>query len=220
VLIIPDDDEFVANVTGALETLTIPSYWQKHGALTPEQAAGALVDMFDGFCFKQGVCRMIGELIAYASPISPDAKFLACNGASLLRSSYPDLFAVIGVVYGSVDSLHFNVPDGQGRALVGSGSGSGLTVRSDGDTFGEETHTLVGSEAPRHTHTDLGHVHGEGIAVPTAILVGVGAPVPSAIPGIGVTGSGNASLNDAGLDQPHNNMQPSFVASWYIVALP
>lgn len=39
------------------------------------------------------------------------AGWLACDGASLLRASYPALFAVIGVTYGSVDGTHFNVPD-------------------------------------------------------------------------------------------------------------
>jgi len=40
----------------------------------------------------------------------------------------------------------------RGRAVVGSGSGSGLTTRSLGSTFGEENHTLTVSEIPAHSH--------------------------------------------------------------------
>lgn len=56
VLIIPDSEEFIANITGALQVLTFPESWQQYGLLTPEQAADALQDMFDGFCFATGTC--------------------------------------------------------------------------------------------------------------------------------------------------------------------
>jgi len=163
---------------------------------------------------------MIGELIPYAAPISPDAKWLPCDGASLVRTDYPDLFSIIGTAYGSVDSVHFNVPDSKGRALVGSGSGTGLTTRNDGDTFGEESHVLSVSELASHTHTDTGHVHGESVAAPTAIAIGVGVPAPSALPAVGITGSGNAAISSTGSNSSHNNIQPSWVVSWFIVALP
>jgi hypothetical protein len=56
VLFIPDSEEFIANVTGALQVLTIPENWQQYGTLTPEQSAAALQDMFDNFCFAIGTC--------------------------------------------------------------------------------------------------------------------------------------------------------------------
>lgn len=220
VLTIPNNQEFIANVTGAIQVLLNPDNWTLYGALTPEQSADALVSMFDGFCFGLGTCKMIGEIVVYASPVSPDTKWLACDGSSLLRTAYPDLFAIVGVAYGSVDALHFNIPDSRGRVGVGSGSGPGLTARTDGDVFGEETHLLVTGELASHTHTDAGHAHSESTAIPTAITIGAGVPAPSALPAIGVTGSGNASLSSTGSDTAHNNMQPSFVATWFIVALP
>lgn len=219
VLLIPNNQEFIANVTGAIQVLLNPDNWTLYG-ITPEQSADALVSMFDGFCFGLGTCKMIGEIVAYASPVSPDAKWLACDGSSLLRTAYPDLFAAIGVAYGSVDALHFNIPDSQGRVGVGSGSGSGLTPRAEGDIFGEESHVLTVAELASHNHTDTGHAHGESTAVPTAIGVGVGVPAPSALPSVGVTGSGNASISSNGSDNAHNNIQPSFVISHFIVALP
>lgn len=46
--------------------------------------------------------------------------FLLCNGASILRASYPNLFTAIGTVYGSVDGTHFNLPDLRDRIIVGA----------------------------------------------------------------------------------------------------
>ena len=36
--------------------------------------------------------------------------WLACNGASLLRASYPALFTAIGTTFGAVDGTHFTLP--------------------------------------------------------------------------------------------------------------
>ncbi len=46
---------------------------------------------------------------------------LKCDGSSLLRSDYEDLFNEIGTIYGAVDDYHFNVPDWQGMFLRGAG---------------------------------------------------------------------------------------------------
>lgn len=219
-MFIPDGVDWLAIVAGALQELTEAEHWQPYGTLTPEEAAEALIGMFDGFCFNEGTCRVIGEIVCYSGASSPDAKWLPCDGISLVRSDYPDLFTVIGTTYGSVDGTHFNIPDLQGRTPIGVGSGSGLTPRSLGDSIGEETHTLTTTEAPAHTHIDAGHTHVEGIAAPAIGAAIVGVPIPSAIPAIGVTGSGSASLSSDGGDGAHNNIQPSLALNYFIVALP
>jgi len=208
-------------VTGALNSLLFSYNWvQEAGGITPQDAAAALVDMFDAFCFDQGVCRMVGELIPYASTTSPTSRWLPCDGASVLRADFPDLFTVIGTTFGSVDSAHFNVPDLRGRVVVGVGSGSGLTTYSEGDTGGEETHTLTTAETPSHSHTDLGHTHVEGVAAPNVTTIGAGAPQPTAVPAPGLTGSGSANITSTGGDGAHENRQPYIAISWYIAALP
>jgi len=55
VLFIPDNEEFIAVVTGALNSLLDPNNWTAWGTLTPEESAAALVDMFDTFCLD-GEC--------------------------------------------------------------------------------------------------------------------------------------------------------------------
>lgn len=44
-------------------------------------------------------------------------------------------------------------PDLRGRFIIGSGSGSGLTVRKTGDKGGEESHLLTLDEIPTHSHS-------------------------------------------------------------------
>lgn len=50
--------------------------------------------------------------------------FLKCDGSSLLREDYPDLFTAIGTIYGAADDYHFNIPDFQGCFLRGFGGNS------------------------------------------------------------------------------------------------
>jgi len=205
VLFIPNNEEFLANVTGALQLLTFADSFVQFGTLTPDQTAEAYVPMFDQFCFNQGACRVIGEIIAYAGPTSPDSRWLPCDGSSVLRVDYPDLFAVIGTIYGATDSTHFNLPDLRGRVPLGIGTGSGLSPRALGDSFGEETHVLSIGEL-------AGHVHSVG----NSAILGTSAPPPfdalGPNPFSTVTGS-------TGNDDPHNNMQPSLAINYLIVAL-
>lgn len=219
VLFIPNNAEFIANVIGALQVLTFASSFEPYGSLTEQETADAYATMFDAFCFNQGVCRVIGEVIAFAGDTSPDTRWLLCDGASVLRADYPDLFTVIGTTYGAVDSAHFSLPDLRGRAISGVGSGSGLSPVALGDSYGEESHTLITSEVPSHTHTDAGHTHVEGNAAPTLIAIGAGVPAASAIPSAGVTGAGSANLSSVGGDGGHNTVGPRLGINYLIVAL-
>ena len=219
-LLIPDSVDWLAIVAGALLPLTYAYNFESYGTSTPDQTAAIFQDMFDRFSFNTGVCRVIGEVVVIAGTANPNpGNWLPCDGASLLRSDYPDLFTALGTTYGAADGTHFNVPDLQGRAPIATGSGSGLTPRALGDSIGEETHALTLAESASHTHTDSGHTHVEGIAVPAVGAALVGVPIPSSVPGVGVTGVGNAALSSAGSDGAHNNMQPSLALNYFIVAL-
>jgi len=205
-LFIPNDEAFLAIVRGALEELTFSYNFDKYGTLEPEEMAACYIDMFDKFCFNEGICRMIGEVIAYAGDTSPDSRWLSCDGSSLLRVDYPDLFTVIGTLYGAADSTHFNLPDLRGRVAVGSGTGTGLSPRSEGDVFGEETHTLTVGEL-------ASHVHSTG----NSAILGTSAPPPFDALG---PNPFPASTGSTGSDTPHNNIQPSLAINYLIVALP
>lgn len=64
--------------------------------------------------------------------------FLWCDGASYSKTEYPELFAVIGTIYGSTDENSFNVPDLRTSVPVGSGDGYEL-----GDTGGENNINII-----------------------------------------------------------------------------
>ena len=72
----------------------------------------------------------IGSYIQFAGSQAPEG-FLVCNGGAISRTTYSELFAVIGTTYGSGDgSTTFNLPNLTDRFLQGS-STSG-TVKNAG----------------------------------------------------------------------------------------
>jgi microcystin-dependent protein len=73
----------------------------------------------------------VGSVVLWPAPVPP-MDWLACDGASILRSAYPALFAVLGTTYGAADGTHFSLPDYRGRVPVGLKAGD-----ADFDTLGE-----------------------------------------------------------------------------------
>ena len=71
------------------------------------QTTGALSLIAGGTLYADAP---VGSIQAYGGATSPQG-WLLCQGQSLLRTDYPELFAVIGTSFGSVDSTHFNIPD-------------------------------------------------------------------------------------------------------------
>lgn len=61
----------------------------------------------------------VGTVVAFAGP-TPPAGWLLCDGAAVNRTTYADLYAVIGDTWGYGDqSATFNLPDLRGRFLRG-----------------------------------------------------------------------------------------------------
>lgn len=59
-----------------------------------------------------------GTILPFIGTVAP-AGFLICDGSSVLKSVYPDLYAVIGDKYGNEDNEHFSLPNLTGRFLEG-----------------------------------------------------------------------------------------------------
>lgn len=85
----------------------------------------------------------VGDIKPFGGSTIP-ANTVLCDGSAISRTTYANLFAVIGTTWGAGNgSTTFNVPDLRGRAIIGSGTGSGLTARTLGtQNIGEETHQL------------------------------------------------------------------------------
>ena len=60
-----------------------------------------------------------GVILPFAGDISPEG-FLICNGRSISRNLYPNLFKVIGTKYGSENEAFFNLPNLTDRFIQGA----------------------------------------------------------------------------------------------------
>ena len=104
----------------------------------------------------------IGSIIPYAGSSVPTG-YLECDGTAVSRTTYAELFAVIGTSYGVGDgNTTFNLPDMVGRVPMGTSSGHAI-----GTTGGEETHALDTTEIPSHSHTVPEHTHANTIIAKT-----------------------------------------------------
>lgn len=73
--------------------------------------------------------------------------YVLCNGGSLLRADYPELFLYLGTTFGAVDGTHFSLPNIIDRFPVGAGFSY-----ATGASGGEISHTLSLAEIPSHSH--------------------------------------------------------------------
>lgn len=75
----------------------------------------------------------VGCVIPFAGAAAPTG-WLLCQGQAVSRTTYAQLFSVIGTTYGSGDgSTTFNLPDMRGRVAVGSDANSpGVKVGTKG----------------------------------------------------------------------------------------
>lgn len=101
-----------------------------------------------------------GTVEMFAGSAAPTG-YLFCTGATVSRTTYAALFAVIGTAFGAGDgSTTFGLPDMRGRAPIGVGTGTGLTARALGAAGGAETVTLDVTQIPGHTHTGTTNASG------------------------------------------------------------
>jgi microcystin-dependent protein len=90
----------------------------------------------------------VGTIITYAT-IEPPRKYLVCNGASVSRTKYIDLYNIIGTRFGNGDgSTTFNLPDFTDKFILGSNIENQIGV-----TGGAFSKVLQVSQLPAHSHT-------------------------------------------------------------------
>ena len=91
----------------------------------------------------------IGSIFAIASLIIPTG-YLECNGATISRTTYANLFSIIGTGYGAGDgSTTFQVPDLRGEFIRALDNGRGI---DSGRSIG----TVQADEFRSHTHSSAG----------------------------------------------------------------
>ena len=153
----------------------------------------------------------IGAQVPFGSNTIPEG-WLLCDGRAVSRTTYKELFAVIGTTYGSGDGkTTFNLPDKRGRVSVGRYS-SDTSFSVLGKKGGAKTVQLKIEHMPSHTHT---------------------SPYNAGAQWLGGSGYANnngawsngyvfdrdenvGSLQKTGGDKAHDNLQPYEVDNWII----
>jgi len=96
--------------------------------------------------------EVTGVIKAYGGSSAPSG-YLLCDGAAVSRTTFADLFGIIGTTYGAGDgSTTFNVPDMRGRVSVGLGTHADVNARGDSDGM-----ATVANRRPHHRHTTHSH---------------------------------------------------------------
>lgn len=102
----------------------------------------------------------IGTVLEYAGAAAPTG-FLLCDGAAVSRTTYANLFALIGTAFGAGNgTTTFNLPNKKGRAGIGVNSAD-ATCNTIGETSGADSYALAAHThtGPSHTHTGPSHTH-------------------------------------------------------------
>lgn len=137
---------------------------------------------------------------------TPPSQYLLEDGSAVSRTTYADLFAVIGTTFGAGNgTTTFNLPDSRGRATVNINS-SDTEFDTIGETYGEKSHTLLTTEIPAHSHVQNVTANSGGPAVRNDYSnEGSSAAYPQGV-----------NTNTAGSGSPSNVTQPSIVKQYAI----
>ena len=126
----------------------------------------------------------VGVIIEIPFEEIPES-YLECDGSSLLKTEFTELYDVIGTDYGSVDNDHFNIPDYRGIFLRGWDHGRGMDPdsasrldRGDGTT-GDYVGTRQNDEFKSHNHSIDAGIDGSGTITAIDIETDVNSLTPS-----------------------------------------
>lgn len=134
-----------------LATDSVSTAKVQDGAITKTKLASAV----------QALLVPTGTIMAFGGTVAPTG-WLMCNTATpVSRTTYADLFAVIGVSFGNGNgTTTFNIPDFRGRFLRGIDGGTGRdpnagtrTAMNAGGNTGDNMGSIQNDAYAAHTHS-------------------------------------------------------------------
>lgn len=177
-----------------------------------------VLNFWNGSAWQGAVSAPAGTVNPYAGSTAPTG-WLLSFGQAVSRSTYANLFAVIGTTYGTGDgSTTFNLPDLRGRAVAGLDNMGGsaasrltstvLTASNTlGATGGTQTHTLTTAQMPSHNHD---------IQRSNSAATSVAADASAHYRIQANTGATITTTQNVGGDTAHLNTQPTIVLNYII----
>ena len=155
---------------------------------------------------------MAGEIKMWAGDTIPTG-WLLCDGSEVSKTTYPNLYAAIGDLWGVPNSSsNFKLPNLAGNVPVGYNSAD-TDFGTVGKTGGEKKHTLTTSEMPSHSHTP------QWAGYNMALSKGKSSGYSLTHNGKGSKSSGNIVTTNTGGGAAHNNLQPYAVIKYIICAI-
>ena len=171
-----------------------------------------------------------GIIMPYAGDTDPDPTalgggvWLLCDGREVLISAYPTLYAIIGSKFKGVTApAHFGLPDMRGRVPMGADNMGGTSANrvtsaeADivGNAAGNETHNIVQSELPDHTHdlyndTNNRQYYAARTTPESATTGTVSVPTPAG------SAQTSSAILDVGGIKDYNTQSPMDIMSPYL----
>ena len=94
----------------------------------------------------------IGEIRGFAGNFAPQ-NWAYCQGQILQIQQYGALYSILGTIYGGDGKTTFQLPNLQGRAPIGAGTGPETGPIAWGVVYGKKQATLTLPNMPIHTHS-------------------------------------------------------------------
>ena len=148
--------------------------------------------------------------------------YLKCNGAAVSRTTYADLFAIIGTTHGAGNgSSTFNVPDLRGEFVRGWDDSRGVdSGRNFGSAQSDQNQQHNHSASATSTVNDPGHIHqvqysnsdsGDGVIEESG--TGLSGQEPTLSATTGITVSTSVSIGNSG----GSEARPRNIAMMYVI---
>jgi microcystin-dependent protein len=231
-----------SNLSLGTKTYSVPSSPAINNAVLVTQTDGTLSwqNVSDIFTLSGGLNQTttvfeevmpVGSVIPLAGEPN-DPNFLLCEGGTVSKDTYPDLFDVIGYSYDTgLSGDQFRLPDYRGRVLVGTQGTSVTFPSSFGAKGGTETlstsgHALTIDEMPKHDHVPNRNTYGtyNGLVRKSTQGYNTSRGVDTTVGEIDILNK--ALPQEEGGDVPHshnitasNRVQPYVTVKWYIKAI-
>lgn len=159
---------------------------------------------------------ILGQIQAFGFNFAPRG-WAKCDGQLLPISQYSALFSLLGTTYGGDGRTTFALPDLRSRSPMHSGTGPGLSTRSEGERSGAESVTLTLAEIPSHSHFPKASDQPGNSDYPIGTVCADETHTQFKLYSTAPTGYMTETSNSGG-GLSHNNMHPYLVIN-YCIAL-